>query len=1689
MDGKYSWSLPFRGRTLFTNLLSCSRLNKRHASVLPSGRKPRAAKCEERGCPLLHCPFCPLYQGDYSKVETHLQSHLKTVVQHGDLVMYTCKWGCRKESHYHRCGCTLPFPRKEQPLRHLSGRPRPRTALAPRASEGQLRPPEGAAGLRLKVTKETEETGTEPPAGLGCCLPNRMEEDKFELKMETPLVPCRMEALNASPSHSEDETEEGGPASEKDDDDLDEEEEMAAAPAPARDSDSEENVGRGLRFASFSLDEMMDIGTVDQQEQEAQMNTEDNNGGAELEEEDAEIEPDADPKPSVDVKVAEEMDEEVAEEEEKEEKEVAEEEKEEEEVAEEEKEEEEEVAEEEKEVAEEEKEVAEKEKEVAEEEKEKKEVAEEENEEEEKEKDVAEEEEAKEVEEEKEEQQQEEKEEVPFYATRSKSKAATTSADMTNGMKVVKLSASASSSSSSSSPPLVKIKDEPVDEEYEVALVSGAAAVKDEPVAAKEEEDLQIESVYSVTPDGDGRRQRGVRPSSSSTTTLNMSCAHCRTGLLKGQTAYQRKGSPALFCSTGCLTSSLSSSKSTKNCYRCQKRISRPQDVILAPDADGVSRGFCSETCLNAFNLKKSSVKALAPSDDKLQSPCSMCAKHGISKHEVILSGTVHNMCSDSCFQRFRTANRLTMAGCANCATICHVRPLLLKMEGSSKTLCNLDCLIKYKKKVKTSLPCAMCRALRPLADMVHNKSTDDSVSLFCSSSCVMAFMVQTVSSSGAQLNCDNCGKRTLPAYHLAMSDTTIRNFCTLSCVMTFQEKFKVKQKQATIFPKLPVASGQEQSGAQTQGAAPALCCAQCARQMTTKPDVIHVKDKVVFVCGWSCALEFKTSKNVSAKCEYCKLDKISREVKRIDGRDRSFCSHGCKLLYEHDLDKRWGKHCKSCSYCQCVSRKLEKALYGESSEEFCSEECRSNYTMLFCHVAKCASCGRKGKLKHSLFVLGEVRNFCDLPCLFHFCNLLVTTQGDVFPPDSPVIANVVSLADQAGPAAAADKPAKQQVGDYEMTLRKRKEDSHARTVPRIRGADSQTTDADVVLISAKPAKKATSSATSTAPSTTKSMKNKALLCKPLVQNKGVSCRTQTLDVEAQTDVSIPKIMVLPVPVPVYVPVPMSLYSQCTPKPVGVPLPLPVPVFLPVNMDNADRIVNTIKKIKDKYPEDPFEAEVVLMAEMVSETNGGADQETETRPGAAAGGEAMSTYSDDLNTDDLANLLNSWDEPSAPPPAMDIEADFPVETLERMASLREQSSPPASPTPTGSRKRQASRKTRETRGRKRSSKGTKGSAAKSSVPKVPKLKSEYGVDAWKRWIRWRDTQPDVETPRIGMRPLVPKEDLLRCTTAELSYGLCRFIGEVERPSGERYSADSLFYLCLGIQQHLFENGRVENIFTDGFYCKFSTDFTNMLRGFQPSLTTSGYIHSRVEEEFLWDCKQLGVYSPIVLLNTLLYFFCKNFGFTTPEQHRQLSFAHVMRCTKTGQGNKKTTFLRFYPPIAPNDGEPDADGVPAKRRREEDEDEMKEEKILEMKENTDNPLRCPVRLYEFYLSKCSETVKQRTDVFYLLPERCCVPNSPLWFSATPLDEDTKEAMLTRILAVRQLHVVTRQQTLAPEEDEDVRRPHPPARQRTVAPEDNEDGGGSEDDGGGGDDDDDDAAADDDDPNDPNDPDWQ
>ncbi|XP_061216784.1 zinc finger MYM-type protein 4 isoform X1 [Neopsephotus bourkii] len=1251
--------------------------------------------------------------------------------------------------------------------------------------------------------------------------------------------------------------------------------------------------------------------------------------------------------------------------------------------------------------------------------------------------------------------------------------------------------------------PNIRIKEEPLEDEYDKAMAPQQGLldkIKDEPDNPEEygqqpksqEGELKISAVFSVSgsplaPQLSSGFQPAVASSGMSkmlpsvpSTAVRVSCSGCKKILQKGQTAYQRKGSTQLFCSTLCLTgytvpASRPPASTKKTCSSCSKDILNPKDVITAQfDNTNFSKDFCSQSCLSTYELKRKPVVTIHT--NSISSKCSMCQKNAVIRHEVNYQNVVHKLCSDACFSKFRSANNLTMNCCENCGGYCYSgsgQCHVLQIEGQSKKFCSSACVTAYKQKSAKITPCTLCKALRSSVEMLESANNLGKTELFCSVNCLSAYRVKMVTSAGVQVQCNSCKTSSHPQYHLAMSDGSIRNFCSYSCVAAFQNLFNkpagtnssvVPLSQGQVIVSIPsgamvsaggttstvspssmsssAAAGLQRLAAQSQQATFArpvvkLRCQQCNRLFTTKPELLDYKGKMFQFCGKTCCDEYKKKSSVMAMCEYCKIEKIIKETVRFSGVDKAFCSEGCKLLYKHDLAKRWGNHCKMCSYCLQASPKLVQNLFGGKMEEFCSEECMSKFTVLFYQMAKCDGCKRQGKLSESMKWHGEIKHFCNLLCILLFCkqqiasdppppnntaNLSMAPASSSGPPlrkdSTPVIAHVVSLA---------STPAAQPTVNSNNVL----QGAVPTVTAKIIGDASTQTDA-LKLPSSQPPRL---------------LKNKALLCKPITQTKATSCKPHTQNKECQTEEEVvqPQIIVVPVPVPVFVPVPLHLYTQYTPVPLGMPVPVPVPMLFPTTLDNADKIIETIQDIKEKIPTNPFEADLLQMAEMIAE-----DEEKE-KPHSHGGSQTSehelfldpkifekdqgSTYSGDLESE-AVSTPHSWEDElnhyalrsnalPEPDPELkqfskgdveqDLEADFPSDSFDPLSKglgLHSRSR-------TRRRHRDGFPQPKR-RGRKKSVVSVEprnlmqGSYAGCSVSGMT-LKYMYGVNAWKNWVQWKNAQEEQGDLKFSVRPVKLKEDILSCTFAELSFGLCQFIQEVRRPNGEKYDPDSILYLCLGIQQYLFENGRIDNIFTEP-YSRFMIELTKLLKIWEPTILPNGYMFSRIEEEHLWECKQLGAYSPIVLLNTLLFFNTKYFQLKNVSEHLKLSFAHVMRRTRTLKYNTKMTYLRFFPPFQKQEVESDKLSV-GKRKRSEDEEIPA---AVEMAENTDNPLRCPVRLYEFYLSKCSESVKQRSDVFYLQPERSCVPNSPMWYSTLPIDPGTLDIMLTRILMVREVH---------------------------------------------------------------------
>uniref|UniRef100_A0A8C2BT03 Si:ch211-173p18.3 n=2 Tax=Cyprinus carpio TaxID=7962 RepID=A0A8C2BT03_CYPCA len=1096
---------------------------------------------------------------------------------------------------------------------------------------------------------------------------------------------------------------------------------------------------------------------------------------------------------------------------------------------------------------------------------------------------------------------------------------------------------------------LLKIKDEPMDEEWKKAPHSPMGNIKDDEDFDQAPDDIKIQEAPVGVPEKAPSIPAKSIPSLKRHGVL---CTACNKVMLKGHTAFQRSGSSKLYCSPQCLCNS-----KKKTCHCCFKEIHDENIKITLVDVSGTVKEFCSQECRSALNFK-----------------CSVCEKTGVThSHEVNYMGSIHKLCSDSCFNQFRSSNKLNMNSCVNCGGYCYGTDSQcpsLRMEDRVMKFCSQNCLTAYKKRSLKLVTCKMCHALRPAEDAVDSPNSEGIRELFCSTSCVMASKVQTGSSSGVPVECSNCKLKLVPQYHISTLDGSVQNFCSYSCVLAYQESFNktkpnmpvnkvTSTSKNTSTPKTsapkpaPVESSSSAKTSTSSGPGQTVTkipCFQCLNFFFHRPELLEFRRKMYAFCGNTCIDEFRRIYRMEARCEHCKLDKIVKIVRRINKVDRSFCSERCKTLFEHSLFKRWGKkHCCNCFYCNSTSKTLVTDVFDGKQEEFCGNDCLLKQNSLMRQEIKCSMCRQAKKITETVKWLGEMKHFCSLRCLMFFCSLQgitgvvankslatqgVTSLSSAVPQSTkdgtPVIANVVSLS------------------------------SASNNQPGVLGNAGPKGSVPVKVTGNKRAVKAPVSSSQT-------QKDKDLPYKSISKNKATSCKPHTCDAETQMD-GTPKVIVLPVPVPVYVPVPMHLYTQYIPQSVGLPLPVPVPLFFPTTLDNAEHIVKTIQEIKEKIPDDPLEADLIMMAEMVAE-----DAEKEKQ---IISSDQTGNIMEDLDLEDLSSNLSweedyvssaqTWDqtpEPERPPPSrsatltpvstaaeepqMDLEADFPIESIERFR-----------------RQMQKEISSGKQRSRKRGHDGfpekKQGSKCASAPPNsLSKLQHEYGVKAWKKWVRWRSTQPNMESLKFGSRSMTLKEDLLKCCTAELSYGLCKFISEVRRPNGEKYSPDSIFYLCLGIQQYLFENNRMENIFADVFYAKFCHEMSNILRGWKPTILPSGYVHSRVEEYHLWDCKQLGAFSPGVLLNTLLYFFTKYFSYKTVEQHRRLSFGHIKRYSR-GQANNKVSFLRFYPPKE----DESTDGVPVKKKKKEGE----RQRVLKIRQNSENPLRCPVRLYEFYLSK-------------------------------------------------------------------------------------------------------------------------
>ncbi|KAH1023199.1 hypothetical protein HUJ04_012449 [Dendroctonus ponderosae] len=1048
---------------------------------------------------------------------------------------------------------------------------------------------------------------------------------------------------------------------------------------------------------------------------------------------------------------------------------------------------------------------------------------------------------------------------------------------------------------------------------------------------------------------------------------------------------------------------------------------------------------------------------------------CCECKETKTAKYHF--SGTdseISYICTETCLTQFKNTatKKVTMI-------VDEAQGLRVKnfMEGPNKEPPSLSFIRK----------CASCSKV---TDDIESNLTWEIMD-FCNEFCLSKYQKMIGS------KCASCAgdvKSTSLGKYCVRFGNDIRQFCTSTCLEQYKQGLKVCsycQQDMSNGPDgflAPVGEkGQfkdfcskvcmDKYDIMTNDRPPNVesgtICSVCKEEKVISIEFEH-NNNLNYFCGEPCFVAFSFVNKISpAKCAMCRRhfnkSVLEQHTMYYDNIQYSFCSNSCENIYIIAHRK-----IVPCSWCKVKKYNFDMIKkYSTTSPviNMCSINCLNMYQVSINAVnakpTPCNFCKKQANPAYHLTMSdASMRNFCSYMCVMNFQNQFpkqlsfnnvvdpipagtpqkskkaivsdtATTTGSENISQLPIISNVQSLAITNGSVTPPLlPPGLTPLSSTRLTRSKSTTSTPQQQTSSVQGVQNLDLPVQVqvkqhFIIKEKPCP---------------AQRNVGVMCQPKQAVKGLQITPTTKDACIQTDNEDIKKIIIPVPVPIYVPAPCHMFSTPVPFPVPFPLPIPIPIFVPTTRNSAAGIMKEIKKIQVKIPTDPYEAELLMMAEMVAEEKkeDHTDSESDIDDTVGeTGGEYSPEPVDTNNTfgDDMLQIAlkmaTELDEP-----AVDLEGALTANTITapqggHPPDTHSQEENVDDPQPIHSHLLERS----PLRGRKRTMRGSpRGQQSKrgrrmshhqvdmpmiqpAQPPPPPEpqekpdanmcLKYTFGVNAWKQWV----TTKNAELEKSSRRVKLFKTEILQLTADELNYSLCLFVKEVRKPNGQEYAPDTIYYLCLGIQQYLFENGRIDNIFCDPYYEKFTDCLDEVAKKFSVLYNDSHYIVTRVEEEHLWESKQLGAHSPHVLLSTLMFFNTKHFNLTTVDEHMQLSFSHIMKHWKRNPNQpgasklpgSRNVLLRFYPPQSAL------------------QNNQRKKKVYEQQENEENPLRCPVKLYEFYLSKCPESVKTRNDVFYLQPERSCVPDSPVWYSTMPLPKEALEKMLHRVKMVKEINV--------------------------------------------------------------------
>ncbi len=224
-----------------------------------------------------------------------------------------------------------------------------------------------------------------------------------------------------------------------------------------------------------------------------------------------------------------------------------------------------------------------------------------------------------------------------------------------------------------------------------------------------------------------------------------------------------------------------------------------------------------------------------------------------------------------------------------------------------------------------------------------------------------------------------------------------------------------------------------------------------------------------------------------------------------------------------------------------------------------------------------------------------------------------------------------------------------------------------------------------------------------------------------------------------------------------------------------------------------------------------------------------------------------------------------------------------------------------------------------------------------------------------------------------------------------------FSSRHRKTNGDPYPKETLKEIVLAIQAHFHMNGRYVKLLDDPSFAKLKTTLESTMKG----LSKEGYVRckqqaepiSEEEEEKLWTERLLGDQSPKVLLSTIVYLFGVHFALGAVQEHKRLKVDQIQILYDQ---RLRLKYLKY------------TESLPEHTQG------LKNPKVVTAYQNSSNPARCIVNLYQEYLNRRPYTDEKCSDELYLRP--LANPKSHAWYSTQPLGINTLATIINRMCAI-------------------------------------------------------------------------